>query len=248
MIVDLITKNYTINYKVITEVILKQLTDLFAKINEETKKELHDDKIEILYVIREGNISYSGPTFGEFNTNFKVHKKADYIQIIFQSLSPKSQAPNRRITLTIDKNTNNNMEVLGNNENWVKGVFDRFEDIFENQPNANVVLHSPYFEMGIQVLGAFSITVLAIYLSNIINRFTTFEHSSIYLFIVIFIIFSNIWTYVGKSLIHLRNTYYPKVDIREKVRKPILISVISFIVLVLTTWCINYLLDLIFKK
>lgn len=248
MLVNLITKNYTINYKVITEDILKGITDLFLKLGEEAAKELPQDKIEILYVIRVGNETYSGPSFTEFRKQFERNKKADYLQIIFQSLDPTRQAPNQRITLTIDKKDNNNLEVLGVKETWVKGAFDQFKDIIDKQPKRNLLLYNPYFEMIVQLLAAFSLTTFAIYSAIKVSNFTSFEYSSVFIFVVIFVLLSNIWTYLGKGLIHLRNTYYPKVDIRKNPRKPILLTILSFLLVAFASWGIGYLLDLIFKN
>ncbi|MBC8467839.1 MAG: hypothetical protein H8D56_00090 [Planctomycetes bacterium] len=248
MLVDMVTKNYAINYRVITKDVLDKITRLFSKLKKEATDELPQDLIEILYVIRVANETYSGPSYDEFISQFDKNKKADFLQIIFQSLDPERKAPNRRISLTIDRKDNNNLEILGVKETWVKGSFDRFKGIIDNLPKRNQILYNAYFEMGVQLLAAFSLTTFSIYSAIQISSITSFEYSSVFIFVVLFVLFSNIWTYLGRGLIHLRNTYYPKVDIREPPRKPILLSIVSFLLLVFATWGVNYILDLIFKN
>lgn len=253
MLVDIITKTYIINHRVITKEVLKKLTNLFSNLSDKATKDLSNHMVATLYGIRVGMVSYTGPSFEEFNNNFTTHKKADFIQIILSASDKMQQLPARKVTLIVDKNVNkaiSYLEVSGFDETWVKGVFDNFNEIFKNQPSRNVILHSPYFDMTLQVLGAFSLTVFAVYAAKTIsslNTFTAFQYSSVYLFVIIFIILSNIWTFVGKSLNYIRNTYYPKVDIREKARKQILLPVIGIILTPVFGWCVVYILDLMFK-
>ena len=249
MLVDLIAKNYKINYKVITEELLNKVTGLFSSMAKEAKSELPDHLTEILYEIRVGNETYSGPSFDEFSKQYKKHYKADFIQIIFQAIPQKEENRiDRKITMTIDKIENNTLQVLGINATWVNGAFNRYKETLDKEPNRNVIIHNAYFEMCIQLLVVLALTTFSIYSSEKITTSMNIQYSSVYVFIVIFLLLSNVWTYASKGLLYIRNTYYPKVDILKHARKPLLISITIFIAISIASWAIGYIMSLIFVK
>ncbi len=64
--------------------------------------------------------------------------------------------------------------------------------------------------MSLQLLGAFVLMVLAVYITNEIAAFVKLrEISPVYIFAIVFVIFSNLWTFAMQGLSLLRQNYYP---------------------------------------
>jgi len=97
--------------------------------------------------------------------------------------------------------------------------------------------------MLIQLLAVFLLVVFSVFAANKLTRVVKLDYSEVYLFVVIVLMLSNMWTFVSQGLIQLRNQYYPVVDVRRNPRKPILVSILSFVGLTTAAWAVKYVLD-----
>jgi hypothetical protein len=246
----LISKILFVKYRVITEDAFNRITSFFDDLRQETKHDYENDLVEILYEIRIGNETYSGPSFDEFKRQYQKKYKADYIRIIIQATSVQQQLNpvNANVTLLIDRSGISSFQVLGRNNNWVNGVFNRFNEILNEVPKRNVVLHNIIFEMSMQLLAVIVMTIFSIYVANKVSGLVNIEYSTVYIFIVIFLLLSNLWTYASRGLISVRTKFYPLVDIIKTPRKPILLAVLAFIILAIASWAVGYILNLLFIK
>jgi hypothetical protein len=102
--------------------------------------------------------------------------------------------------------------------------------------------------MLVQLLVVLFITSFAVYATNKLQGFIKLDYSPVYVFLVIFLLLSNIWTYTSRGLQTLRNAYYPIVDIRQAPRRPLLLTGLSFVAAAAGGWGVNYLLDLFAGK
>jgi len=250
MLVDLIAKTVVIKFKVITEDVFIKITTLFDDLLNETIRDFPNDLVECLYEIRIGNENYSGPSFGEFKKQYEKNYTADNIRLTIQATSTQQQINpvNAKITIVLDRVGESSFVVLGRNNNWANGVFNRFNELLSKVPNRNVILHNVVLEMIVQLVAVIVITTFPIYAANRLAGIASIQYSEVYIFVIIFLLLSNAWTYIARGLIAIRNAYYPMVDIRRHARKPIILAVLSFIGLAAATWAINYLLDLLMKK
>jgi hypothetical protein len=135
--------------------------------------------------------------------------------------------------------------VVGRNNNDVNGIYSRFNAILQRTPSGYVVLHSPLYEMCVQLVAVVAIAVFSIYAANEITRLIRLAYSEVYVFVVVFLVLSNIWSYVGRGLTALRANLYPIVDIRRERRKPFLLAAVSFVGLSTAGWAVKYILDLL---
>ncbi len=207
------------------------------------------DVVEYLCEIKIGNETYSGPSFGEFNKIYQRNYSADYIRLVIQaSALPEGSRANSLITLILSRDGESSFQCIGSNSTWVSGVVKRFGEVIDAIPARNVLVHSVIFEMLVQLTAVILITVFSVFSANRLMHLMSIQFSEVYIFIVVFLFLSNVWTYGGKALIAIRNKYYPVVDILRRPRKQILLTVLMFVMSATAAWAIKSILDLIFLK
>ena len=248
MALDLIAKTSIIKYKVITEEALTKLTSLFAVLKSEMETVFASYSVESLYEITTKEQTYSGPSPEEFEKEYQKNYKANRIRIVIQVSDPEQQPAVivSTITLVLDKTLESSLSVVGLNDTWVNGVFGRFNEVLRGVPNRNGVLHNVLLEMSIQLLTVFVITTFSIFAANRLASSTSIKYSEVYIFLVILLLLSNLWTYASRSLLAIRNIYYPVVDITRVLKRRIFLATISFIAIVIVTWAIGYFLNFLF--
>ena len=167
MLADLIAKTSIIRFKAITEDGFNKITALFSDLKAEMEKDHPGDLVECLYEIKTRDQTYSGPSFEEFEKQYKKKYKADNIRVILQATNPQQQLNPvmARVTLVLDRIQESSMSVFGGSTNWVNGVFSRFNDILKEIPTRNVILHNVLFEMFVQLLAVIVIIILSVFLS-----------------------------------------------------------------------------------
>lgn len=247
MLTNLIAKTSVIRFKIITEDGFNKITSLFSDLKAEMEKDYSGMNVECLYEIKTGDQTYSGPSFEEFVKQYKNKYKADNIRLILQATDPQQQINPivARITLVLDRIQESNISVVGNSINWVNGVISRFNDILNVIPTRNVILHTVMFEMVVQLLVVVVMTILSIFLANKLASLVQIEFSEVYIFVVIFLLFSNLWTYAGRGLTAIRDSFYPVVDIIRTPRRPIFLTIVTFVLLAAASWAIGYVIELL---
>lgn len=249
MLVDLILKTDVIRFKVITKEGFEKITSLFSDLRGEMEREFSDALVECLYEIKTGDQTYSGPSFSEFEKHYKSRYSADNIRVIIQASNPRQQLNPvmARVTLVLDRSQESSLSVMGANINWVNGVFSRFNTIMKNIPTRNVMLHSVIFEMFVQLMAVIILTTFSIFVANRVGPLVQTEYREVYVFVVIFLLLSNLWSYAARGLIAIRNEFYPVVDIIGAPRKQIVVAIASFLFLACGYWAVDYVLGLVLK-
>jgi hypothetical protein len=247
MIANIKAKTSVIKFKVITEDGFNKITSFFDELKTEMDAKFSDQLVECLYEIKTGDQTYSGPSSKEFKKQYQNKYQAANIRLAIQATNLQQQLNPivGRITLVLDRVQESSLSVLGEDINWVNGVFSRFNEIVKNVPTKNVILHNVLFEMSVQLLAITILTIFSIFLANRLASLVRIEFSEVYIFVIAFLLLSNLWRYVTRALTTIRNKYYPVVDITRVPRKPILLSVIIFVSLAAASWAVGYILDLL---
>jgi hypothetical protein len=246
MLAHLIGKTSIIKFKVITEDGFHKITSLFSDLKKEMEADFSGKLVECLYEIKIGDQSYSGPSYEEFEKQYKMKYKADNIRLIIQATDPQQQLNPllARITLVLDRTQESSMSVVGGSSNWVNGVFSRFNDILKDIPTRNVWLHNILFEMTVQLLAVIVMTIFSVFLANKLSSLVQIKFSEVYVFIIIFLLLSNLWTYAGRGLSAIKNNYYPVVDIIKMPRRPLFLTSVTFVLLAAASWAVGYVIQL----
>lgn len=244
-------KKLEIKYRVITADNLQLILNLFDKFYSETRELVPAEQpIDYFYEIQSGDELYSGPDRASFEELWNKRKKASRIKIVVKKPSPtEPNITELMIAVALDRNGGDNrFEVSGPNDTWVNGIYARFKDVMESSPMRNWLVHHPLTDLVVQLTAVFVVTVLAIYLTEITIAHLKTQISEFYVFLIIFLFLSNVWGALSKQLNTLRQTFYPKVDMLDKPREPIVLPAISFVALAMLTWALEYVLDLLAKK
>ena len=247
MIANLIAKTSVIKFKVITEEGFDKITKLFTDLKTEMEDKFTGQLVECLYEIKTGNQTYSGPSSEEFKKQYQNKYKAANIRLAIQATNLQQQLNPvvGRITLVLDRVQESSLSVVGEDINWVNGVFSRFNEIIKDVPTKNVILHNVLFGMSVQLLAVIILTIFSIFSANRLASLVKIEFSEVYIFVITFLLLSNLWVYAARGLTAIRNKYYPVVDITRVPRKPILLSIIIFVLLAAACWAVGYILDLL---
>ncbi len=247
MIADIKAKTSVIKFKVITEQDFNKITSLFDDLKTEMVAKFPDQLVECLYEIKTGDQAYSGPSSNEFKKQYQNKYKAANIRLAIQATNLQQQLNPvvGRITLVLDRIQESSLSVLGEDINWVNGVFSRFNEIIKDAPTKNVILHNVLFEMSVQLLAVTILTTFSVFSANRLASLVRIEFSEVYIFVIAFLLLSNLWAFAIRGLIAVRNKYYPVVDIIKVPRKPILLTIITFVLLATGYWAVGYVLDLL---
>ncbi len=89
------------------------------------------------------------------------------------------------------------------------------------------------------------LTIFSIFVANRLASLVEIEFSEVYIFVITFLLLSNLWGYAARGLTAIRNKYYPVVDITRVPRKPILLSILIFVLLAVAYWAVGYVLELL---
>jgi hypothetical protein len=222
MFFDTAGKTSVIAYKVITEEGLKSIMSLLDDLETDMNRKFPGHQVERLYEIRVGDQVYSGPSHSEFQKLYKVKCGADNIRLILQVPDPQRPAGpvTAQATLVLDRTQPSSFFVGCADIHWVNGVSTRFLETLKQLPSRNKILHSSLFEMTLQMLGAFLLTVSAVYITNEVATLIKLrEISPVYIFVIVFVISSNLFTFATRGLSLLRKNYYPIVDIVKEPRQ-----------------------------
>jgi len=264
-----------IKNKVFTKSATENLIEALNSIQAEEIK-VRNTVSKSLYEISNDTSSYSGPSFNIFNQHYKFKNyRADRMKILLQfetvvnQTNTDDQANNPDDTnegnadqpkqeffifanITFELNAKNKGEshfsVASLESSWVDGKTKRLNDIVKEIPNGNKIENSMHFEHAIQILFATSITIFCVYLANNLPIFKNITFSEIYIFIISFILFSNLWTYASKGILALRNFYFPSVDIISSKRKSWLVILTIMVTTSFFGWTLNYIWELLFKS
>jgi hypothetical protein len=228
------------------------LVSLFQTLKAQASISFPNSTAELLYEIRVGNEIYSGPLDTEFWQLYNRRHGADYIRVVVQASTNQTGQPQpqieAQIALVLDRNSENQSRLdasgLHPNVTWVSGAFSRFDEILANAPSRNSILHSLWFEMAVQLTVVLFITSFAIFATTKLQGLVELEFDAVYIFIVVFLLLSNVWTYGVRALQAARGHYYPVVDIRQEPRKRWLPGALVFVALSAAAWAIGYVLDL----
>jgi len=248
MLVHLIFKRSVIKFKIITEEAFTKISSFFSDLKKEMEKDYSGYVIECLHEIKTGDQTYSGPSFEEFEKQYKKNYRADNIRLVIQISNPQQQLNPvlAAVTLVLDRIQESSLSVVGEKNSWVNGVFNRFNELIKDFPTRNVVLHNVLFEMLVQLVAVIVMTIFSIFAANRLSSLMRIEFSEVYVFIITILLLSNLWTYTSRGLIAIRDRLYPIVDIIRVPRKPIFLTIISFVLLATATWSLDYLLNLLF--
>lgn len=247
--VPISSRNMKIDVRVFTKRLLGSLIALFDAVATELAKKEAEYSVERLYEYRKGDDSYSGPIYDEYQAKYEVDMSPDFLRIVVglrNQVSPNDPRPVAHVQLVLDKQGASYLEVVGRDKSWANGVYARFQKVIETAPTGHGVLYAPWFETIVRLGGMLLATALAIFAAKKAAESGLQPFGEVYIFVVAFVVLVSIWQFIYFHLDLLRAKLYPRVDIREEARKPIIAAIIGSGFSLGAGWLVKTALDLLF--
>lgn len=151
-------------------------------------------------------------------TLLKYFREAHEVErVVFELSSGESIRSNKAsgsyIDLRFDKHENSVCYATysSDDENWMNGSFNAIHEILKNYKNFVGLARSPWIELIIQLSGIFLGFILSLYGASIIAPNLTIENPFLISFVLVLLVFSNLWGYVNQRLKGLIYKTFPKV-------------------------------------
>jgi hypothetical protein len=249
------SRHHFIQYKQLSLDFLRQVISEF----ELTVRDLQDRDIKdsnIFYTLINKDGGYAGSSKEEFLNAFKLCNVTSInINLLAKCSSTDKKQYDIQLFLSLERyaatevNSNNKLFVYGDNEVWVKNTYARIRDLLKTLKNDNKIIYSPLFEMIIQLSAVLAIIAVATKTSLYLSAFVNVPYASVYTFVAVFLLFSNVWTFLLRWLINLRGRFFPSVGFSEKyLLNKVIKAVCSFLVVVMIVWSIETLLNTALKS
>ncbi|HHT9109392.1 MAG TPA: hypothetical protein ACFYD9_12150 [Candidatus Wunengus sp. YC64] len=199
-----------------------------------------DDKASLSYILRYDGMGINRRDFDEIKRSFNRAKEVE--RVVFQLTSPKNDLnKGKNIQINLDTNNHDNcfLVVADDDEAWVDSNFGRFEKRFKKYKNGNWIAHSSSVELFIQLIGVlfgFSFCLIG---ANLLAPLLNIKYSFFVLFVGLFLVFSNFWTYILMLIGKARNHLWPLISFKRKPIGLIGQTIIGFIITLLLTELLN---------
>jgi len=192
-----------------------------------------DETLHIEYLIRYDGIGVIRKKYEEIKKCFDIAKTIERIAINLKN-SQSSLLKGKNIEIRFDSFNSSNcfLRVSDDDEAWVEKQFKSLVARIDKFKNKNSIVHSSVATLAIQLCGVLSGLFLSLISAKLLSASIEFQHSFYIFFIGIFLVFSNLWTYILQSINNLRIKVWPFVSFNKK---PLGIVGQSFVGLIITS-------------
>lgn len=209
---------------------------------------LTDDSIHIEYTIRYDGMGIIRKNYSEIKQCFDIAKKID--RIILNLKNKESYlSKGKEIEIRLDSSNYSNcyLKVADDDEAWVEKNFKLLSLRLNKFKNKNSIVHSDFTTLAIQLLGVLSGLILSLIFAKLLTPFIKIQHSFFILFIGIYLVFSNLWTYILFNINRIRIKFWPFISFNKKPLgifwQTVIGLIISSVVMFLAKWSLYILKD-----
>lgn len=175
------------------------------------------DLASLNYILRYDGMGIVRTNFGEIKKCFDVAKRVE--RIVFQVISPKNmvnKGKNIQIYLDADTPGQCTMRVTDDDETWVDTTFKHLSSRLAQYRNRNSIVHSAIVGLLIQLFGVLTGFLGCLLVATTMAPLFRFQYSFLVLFIGLFLMFSNLWTYIISLLGKIRMRVWPFISFKKK--------------------------------
>jgi hypothetical protein len=204
------------------------------------------------YIIRFDNKGYR---FFEFSEIMKFYNQASDIErIIFTLESMESYSSNRNtgsyIELKLDSKDSSNCYLVASSddENWVDSVFTGVKELINKFRNKSRFVQNSWTIFFVQIFGVILGFVLSLWAALKISPYLSLENAFVISFLFIFIIFSNLWTFLNRLIIKLLGYSFPILRFKRRGKESLhwlIQTLIGGLIVAFTIFLLNKFFDFI---
>lgn len=225
----------------ISEGALEKINDkLIEIINAANEKETQDNKKMFpTYILR---FDGKGSSFFAFDEALDKYKNANKFERFVFAVDCLQSFQNKMfgksIAVHLDGYDQNNCKLIvqGDEPGWVDNAFTSLEDVIKKFKNYNFIVRNQMSSFMIQVAGVVIGVLLSIRGAQFLAPKLNIQYALPFAFIIVFLIFSNSWTYLYSILLRCLGRLWPNVTFKEKQS--------NFRIIV--RWCLNVILGFVF--
>lgn len=243
-------ENITINSGLLIQM-HKELLRLSQSIPEyEANVDKEISNVHLVYTIRFDQKGYRIFTIKDLLTNFNQAQEVE--RIIIQIETKESLSSNRIagsfLELRLDKYQASFLTTSSDNEGWMNDAFSSIRDILLKNSNNYGYVRNSWVELLIQISGVFIGFALSLWGATKIAPSLTIENSFLISFLLVLLIFSNLWAQIGTRLKWILNYFFPAINFQRTdkdrlhwLTQAVIAGIIGAITLYLLSEIFNYM-------
>lgn len=247
--ITLETKDISIIYSTFEA---KDVLDIFSimknvakSLRQNKEKDVSPPIYSITYDKEEKIATYD---FNYFRRKFETAEKVLYLGFEF-----KNKVDGTSIYINIHRRNSmveglkSNVLVESTNKDAITLIPEMGRGLVSKARNKYSLVHQWYFGAAVQMIGVIVILALSFLLSGQIRELSSMENIEVYSFVALLIIFSNVWTYLGQSILNSFYRFFPVVEILNKPKNKIFQNMVIGIAASISASAIIYLVSLFIR-
>jgi len=211
---------------VLNEESLKRINMDIAEIansyNSATKgDEPRDRHLDQFYIIRFDNRGFKLYNFDEVIRHFSDADRVE--RFIFYLESPEATKSNKIVGKSLEirfdalNPANCYLGVTDDDCNWVDSTFTKLQERIGKYGNIYArIARKRVISFVIQIIGVAVGFLLSFFLADLISTRLAIQSSLWFAFILVFLLFSNSWTFVYPLVLKIRDFYYPNISFKKQ--------------------------------
>ena len=212
---DELVSNSTIDSEALSQLVVV-FTNLGTSMPEFVASEGQETRdVHLFYTIRFDEKGYRVFDKEELLGYFEQASKVD--RIFFNLGSGESIRTNGvlgsalELRLDKDENANSYLTVTSDDENWVNSSFSAVKEAIAKYKNKNYLVRNPWVELILQLLGLFLGFAISLWAASNMAPSLAIENAFLISFLLVLLIFSNLWTPINQKLHRFIHTAFPTI-------------------------------------
>ena len=209
-------------------------------------------RLIVSYIIR---FDQKGYRFYDFQEIMKFYNQASNVERIILTLeSIESGSSNHNIGTSLElkldaKDINNcSLIVSSDDDNWVDSIFTGVQELLNQHHNKSGLVKNNWTYLLVQIFGVIFGFVFSLLATIKITPFLKIENAFVITFLFIFLIFSNLWTFINPQIAKVLNYYFPNLRFKRKGKETLhwlIQTVIGGLVIAVTLFLLNKILEFV---
>ncbi len=199
---------------------INQQNNLLGNTEEENKQ-----LFLMTYIIRFDNKGYKILDFNELLKFYNQANEVERVLFIIESLEyiKSEHLLGANLELRLDSKDTNNcfLSSSSDDRNWVDSSFTGVLEILQKFRNKNKLIRNDFTQLLIQIFGVIFGFIISLWASKIIEPYISLENAFVIIFLFVFLIFSNSWTFIFHQIGKALNYAFPNVRFKRKGREKI---------------------------
>lgn len=201
----------------VLEIAMQINKDLDIKSNDEVVRK----KIIIpSYIIRFDNKGFRLYDFGKIIKHFREAHRIERFIFSLESIESirTSKMSGKSIELRLDANDSTNCFIVVQDDDsyWVDSVFCKLKECLSEYKNMNFLIQNRAVPFCIQLCGVIFGFLVSLWVATKIAPKLAIDNALAFAFVIIFLLFSNVWTWLYEGILRCFNYFWPNIQFKER--------------------------------